>query len=431
MENLLVEKLVNEGYGLSHNKEGKAVFVPKSVPGDLIEPQIIKIKKGFVVADIKKVVKPSKLRVEPPCPYFGMCGGCQHQNISYDNQLKYKQAIFKEIVTSKNIKTKIYSITPCPNQYHYRNVMRFAITGNKHIKYEMKNHNYGQKNIEITQCLLQSQKANIVMEALKKALNISVSNLSSLWQLRIREGKTTGEMMVEIMTDSHLLPQKELIVESLSHIKEVVSIYHTYSHQRSLYELTRKLIYGKPIIYEKIGKFTFQISPESFFQTNSIGIKTLFDLIKGLVNLTIGETLLDLYCGTGTIGIYLSTLAKRVVGVELAKEAVIDAKDNARLNKVHNCQFISQDAKAFFHNNKEEFENIIVDPPREGLKNEVIKALCKMRPKRLVYVSCNPSTFARDIKEFDKYNWNLIEVHPIDMFPQTHHIECVGLLKHK
>jgi 23S rRNA (uracil1939-C5)-methyltransferase len=235
--------------------------------------------------------------------------------------------------------------------------------------------------------------------------------------------------MVEIITQTEDLPEQKSLVEILKNIDGIKSVYHTIAPSKSLKQLKRRLIFGSPIIYEKIGKFTFQISPESFFQTNSLGVKTLYDKIKEYAAVSFGDNVLDLYCGTGTIGIYLSTLAEKVTGIEIIPEAVRDAKDNARINHISNCEFVSEDTDKFLFRNKNKFDIVIVDPPRAGLSKDVVKKISKMELKRIIYVSCNPATFARDIIEFEKYNLVLKKVQPIDMFPQTHHIECVGVIE--
>ena len=234
--------------------------------------------------------------------------------------------------------------------------------------------------------------------------------------------------MVEIITPNNDLPGEEEIVKTLKTINGIKSIYHTITPGKSLLNLRRRLIFGFPVIYEKIGSFTFQISPESFFQTNSFGVKNLYDTIKQIANIKMGENLLDLYCGTGSIGIYLSTLAKKVVGVDVVPEAIRDAKDNAKINKIQNAEFICLDANKLDIFKYKNFV-IIVDPPRAGLKKELIPEIAKLDFKRLIYISCNPATFARDLKEFEKRGVIAKKIQPIDMFPQTHHIECVCLLE--
>lgn len=428
---LKIEKLIFEGFGLGHSTDGRTVFVRKSVPGDELEVKILKEKKSFAEATIQEVVSFSPMRIEPECAYFNECGGCEHMNISYPDQLRLKGEIFAETLKRAGL-----DIDPEPiiagsdSPLYYRNSIRFFFV-EKDGQIDFARHNYLFENgfVKVEKCYLQSETCNEILAKLKKYIDENVEDKKSLWQLKIREGKHTGEFMIEIITHSEDLPGEKGIAEVLKNIAGVKSIYHVVAPGKSLKQMRRRLIFGSPIIFEKIGKFKFQISPESFFQTNSLGVKTLYDKIKEFADIKIGDTVLDLYCGTGTIGIYLSTLAKKIIGVEIVPEAIRDAKDNAKINRVSNCEFICGDANKWLKNNKNnKFNKIIVDPPRAGLTKESIFDICNLDFDILVYTSCNPATFARDIKIFEENGVVLKKVQPIDMFPQTHHIECVGLL---
>lgn len=427
-----IEKIIFEGYGLGRQSDGRPIFVYKSVPGDDLEINIVEQKKSFAKAKIDKIIEPSEFRIEPKCEYFERCGGCAHQNISYQKQLEYKEGIFKEALERGHIETKINPIVAgSKNAFNYRNKIRFSIITDKNgkIKYGMHHFLFNQGIVELDHCFLMSNLSNEILTKFKEVIDkISTEEKKDFWSIRIREGKATGEIMVEIFTKSNTFPIQKELVDQLKKIEEIKSIYHTISKEGDLRKVNRKLIYGQPIIFEKIGKFTFQISPDSFFQTNSLGAKTLYDLIKEKAKIEMRDRVLDLYCGIGSIGIYLSTLAKKITGVEIDSEAIRDANDNAKINKIHNCEFICQDVRNFLRKNKDEFDILILDPPRSGLDKEEIGIIGKRKFKRIIYVSCNPATFARDIKIFNSSGWNLSEVTPVDMFPQTHHIECVGML---
>ena len=429
-----IEKLVFGGFGLGRQNDGKSIFVYKSVPGDELEIKLTEDKKNFAKGIIKKILKPSPYRIEPKCLYFDDCGGCEHQNMSYKDQLRFKEEIFIETLDRQGIKTKIEPIVAGSSaEFYYRNSIRFFFVTDSKNQVQFSRHNYlfEEGFVEIKKCLLQSETADIILEKLKEYINQNIEDKSTFWQLKIREGKFTGQFMIEIITKDYDLPNQQGIVESLKTIDSIKSIYHTIALGRSLKNLKRKLIFGSPIIYEKIGKYKFQISPESFFQTNSMGVENLYNHIKSYADIKMGDTVLDLYCGTGTIGIYLSAMAKNVIGVESVREAVTDAKDNAKINNIQNCEFICSDVEKWLSNpstvNSQPL-TIIIDPPRAGLTPAIIRKLSAVNCQRIIYVSCNPSTFARDIKEFEKYDIVLQKVVPIDMFPQTHHIECVGLL---
>ena len=430
---ILIEKLVFGGYGLGRTKTGKPVFVRKSVPGDEIEVDAIEEKKNFIKAVIKKIIKPAKERITPPCPYFEKCGGCDHQNISYQNQLKYKDEFFQEVLDRAKVKVKPEKIILGSNHpFYYRNSIRFFLIQDKNKNIQLARHNFiaPEKYLAVDNCMLQSETSGKIVQQVKEFINKNILYKSTFWQLKIREGRRTGDFMVEIITSGEELPKQKGIVKSLREIKGIRSIYHTIAVGKSLKNLKRRLIFGSPIIYEKIGGFTFQISPESFFQTNSEEVKTLYDKIKEFAEIKMGDEIVDLYCGTGTIGIYLSTLARSVTGIEIVSEAVRDAIDNARINKISNCKFICFDVHDFLNSSLRKLDNaiVIIDPPRAGLGKNLVNLLSKAKFKHLVYISCNPSTFARDLKYFEERGIKTRKIQPIDMFPQTNHIECVGLL---
>lgn len=433
MSIIKIEKLIFEGFGLGHDKDGKPIFVRKAVPEDELDISVIKDKKNYAEAVIKEIVKPSKYRITPKCPKFDECGGCEHQNIPYLDQLKFKEEIFSETLRRQGIKCEIEPIIPGSDEpFFYRNSIRFFFVQdkNKNISFARHNFQYNKGYVEVDECFLQSKTCNEILHKLKKFINEEIEDKTLFWQLKIREGKFTNEFMVEIITTGENLSKQQKIIEVLRSITNIKSIYHTIAPGKSLRNLRRKLIYGSPIIHEKIGKNIFEISPESFFQTNSLGVMTLYDKIKEYANIKGGENILDLYCGTGTIGIYLSTLAKSITGVEIVLEAVRDAKDNAKLNHIHNCEFICADASDI-RNLKFEIRNynvVVLDPPRAGLSKNIIGILVKIK-SRIIYTSCNPATFARDIKLFENFGRKLSKVQPIDMFPQTHHIECVSLIQ--
>lgn len=430
-----IEKLVFGGDGFGRMEDGRPIFVSKAVPGDEVEVKISEDKKNYSKGVIEKIIKSSPDRVKPPCQYFEYCGGCDQQNISYQNQLKYKDEIFQEVLHRAKVKVKPEKIIVGSNHpFYYRNSIRFFFVSDKNKNIHFARHNFSDdsKFVVVESCMLQSEIANKILATIKDFINKNVLYKSSFWQLKIREGKRTGDVMIEIITADDELPEQNGIIKVLKNIKGVRSIYHTIAPGKSLLNLKRRLIFGSPIIFEKIGGFTFQISPESFFQTNSQGIRTLYDKIKEFADVKFGDRVIDLYCGTGTIGIYLSTLAKKVVGIEIVPEAIRDAIDNAKINKIKNCEFVCSDAMKWLKQNRKiKINIIIIDPPRAGVKKELIFDICNLDFDILVYVSCDPSTFARDLKIFEDKGIAVKKIQPIDMFPQTHHIECVGLLLKK
>lgn len=428
-----IEKIIYEGYGLGRLPDGRPVFVWKAVPGDELEIIVQDDKKFYLKGKIRRIITPSDLRKNPPCPSFNECGGCQHQNLSYIDQLRCKEEIFRETLQRAKINTEILPILQGSNEeFYYRNVIRFFIKTDKQndLVFAMHNVDYQAGLAQIEDCLLLSIESNKILEIFQNFVNKNVANKNSFWQLRLRHGKFTNQYMIEIITTSPQIPEEMGLVNILiRHFPNIASIYHCYSPNKDLRNQKRRLLFGSPVIFEKIGVYKFEISPESFFQTNSFGVKNLYEKIKEIADIQIGERVLDLYCGTGTISIYLSALAKEVVGVEIVEDAIKDAKDNAKINHAKNCQFFAQDAHEYLRKCKEDFDVIIVDPPRAGLTKDLIRRLGFTKFDRLIYVSCNPATFARDINLFYDQGIQLAKVQPIDMFPQTHHIECVGLLR--
>lgn len=438
-----IEKMGFDGVGIGHLDDarpqrcsnfgqGRVVFVKKTVPGDVVDIRIIDEKKDFVFGAVEKIIKPSAMRIDPPCKYFYHCGGCDHQNISYKDQLKIKEELIKESLQRQKVVAKVEPIIAgSDKEFYYRNSIRFMFLLGKDNQIQFARHGYPSENdlVAVDSCMLQSEISNLILEKLEDYINKKVGHKTSFWQLKIREGKRTGDIMVEIITSSDDLPGENGIVEILKQINGVKSIYHTIAAAKSLLKLRRRLIFGSPVIYEKIGGYTFQISPESFFQTNSEGVRTLYDEIKKSADVKIGNEVLDLFCGTGSIGIYLSTLAKKVTGIDVVPKAINDARDNARINKIKNCEFKCLDVNRLMSYSVNKSNVVIVDPPRAGLSKNLISHLSSSHFSKLIYVSCNPATFTRDLKLFQDRGVVAKKIQPTDMFPQTHHTEIVAKLE--
>jgi len=431
IEEIKIEKFASLGFGLGHLDDGRVVLIKKVLPGDVIEAEVIKTKKNLAFGSVKKIIKPSKDRIKPRCPYFDQCGGCDYQNISYAKQLELKQALVEESLVHNKVEIKAEKIIPgSEKQYFYRNSIRFEF---RHTSDGLKiaRHNYLDPDRPVVTdfCFLQSDFSNKFFGEVAELYNSLGYRGDDLWQVKIREGQKTGEFMFEIITTTNSLPYKKELIELIKKHPEIKSAFHTVTIEKNIYNLSRRLIFGRPIIYEKIGKFKFQISPESFFQTNSEGAEALYDKIKKFADIKFGDEIIDLFCGTGSIGIYLSTLAKKVTGIEVVPEAVRDAKDNAKINKINNCDFICSDVfKLKISDFKFDNKIIIIDPPRAGLSKDLILWLSTFNFKTLVYVSCNPATFARDLKYFSEKGIIAKKIQPIDMFPQTHHVEIISEL---
>lgn len=443
MPRITIDKLIYEGWGIGRDQDGRMLFIKKCAPGDILEVEITKEKKNYAESSITAINSPSPERTTPTCPHFDQCGGCDYQHLTYNYQLRTKEDIFAETLTRQKVDIMPEPIIVASNEHlQYRNNIRLffmpysqpqglrAKTPGVEISYALYDHTEN-KLIPIDQCLLQSKKMIQVTQNILDCLNKSNANKMGLWQLHLREGKMTGEIMVEFITTSEVLPQKEELITLLSWVPGVTSVYHTIAPGKSLHTAKRRLLAGSLIIHDKIGPYSFQISPDSFFQTNTNGAKTLYDIVKQYAEITPSDIILDLYCGTGTIGIYLARMAKRVIGVESVQSAICDANDNARLNHVSNCEFICDKVESWLGKTSTSSLSpsiIVIDPPRNGLAPEIIDSISQLDFEKLIYVSCNPATFARDIVRFKEKGIALKKVQPVDMFPQTYHIECVGLL---
>lgn len=426
-----IKKNIAGGYGLGDLDNGKKILIKKTLAGDVVDARVYKDRGDYLIGIAEKIINKSPMRIDSPCQYFEKCGGCDLQNCSYQSQLDIKNSIIKETLGRNRINIMAEKIIPGSDKvFFYRNSIRFMFVTDKENKIDIARHAYpdDKKLVVIDKCLLQSELSNKIAGDLLGYINTNIVEKKSFWQLKIREGKRTNEIMIEIITSGDDLPGEKGIVEVLKKTDGVKSIYHTIAPGKSLINLKRRLIFGSPVIYEKIGSFSFQISPESFFQTNSEGVKNLYDTIKNYANVGISDEIIDLYCGTGTISIYLSTLAKSVTGIEVVPESIRDANGNAKINKIHNVEFICEKVEKV-KINRTKNPIIIVDPPRAGLQKSILEKIISTNFKSLVYVSCNPATFARDLKIFQDCGIQVTKIQPIDMFPQTHHIEMVGLLK--
>lgn len=347
----------------------KIVFIPNTIIGEIVEIEIIKEKKKYMEAKVLSFIKESPTRVKNNCPYYPKCGGCDLLHIPYDDQLKYKEQKVKNIInkyTKEEI--KINNIIPSDKQFNYRNKVTLQVDRNKIGFYEKESNNI----IEIKKCLLLDDKLN---NYLKKINN------------------TTQQIILRTNSNEVLDNNSKTIIK-------------------------------------EIGKYKYFVSLESFFQVNDNVTHKMYEQIKSYCNSTKNDFILDLYCGTGTIGIYLSEECKEVLGVEINKQAILDANRNKKLNKISNINFIANDVSKVI--NKIEFKPtiIVVDPPRAGLDDKTIKEIIKINPHTVVYTSCDPMTLARDLNIL-KYYFRIDEITPFDMFPNTYHVECVCRLSKK
>ncbi|MCD6376745.1 MAG: 23S rRNA (uracil(1939)-C(5))-methyltransferase RlmD [Caldisericaceae bacterium] len=452
---LTIERLAFGGQGVSR-MDNYVIFVKRALPGDQVKVKIIKRKKDFAEAYVTELLEPSKYRVEPSCKYFDWCGGCTWQNMGYENQLYFKRQIVAESLERIGgfEKVTVLPVIPSDTFFSYRNKMEFSFSDRRwllpeelnqphiHRDFALGLHVPGtfDKILHVEKCLLQSETANQVLNFISDyAQNNHLSpygirsHQGFLRFLVIRESAFNHELMVNLVTASDEPERlKDLAKKLAAKFPHVVSIVNNVNSRLAQIAQGEKenLLYGQPYITDKIGPFLFNISANSFFQTNTKQAEKLYQKAIEFAELDQNAVVWDLYSGTGSISIFLAQKAKKVIGFEAVASAVKDAWQNAREHKVNNVEFVEGDLLQTMAKVSKRPEVIVTDPPRSGMHEKVVRLIKKIGPRTLVYVSCNPTTLARDLKILaDKYR--IEKVQPVDMFPQTYHIETVVQLKKK
>jgi len=433
--------MTHEGLGVGRI-DNFAVFVDGAIKGETVEIKIIKVSKNYAVGKLMKILKPSENRIDPICPVFKRCGGCSLQHMDYKAQLDFKTDLVRE-----NLKrigrlddVIIHDTIGMNNYMNYRNKAQYPV---EEVKGKPVIGFYAKRSHDVIEhdcCDIQ----DIVSVKIKKIIhkfivenNISVYNESTgegiVRHIMTRVGFKTGEVMVVIVINGDDLPMKvkKRLVEILTEkVPEVKSIYLNVNKKitNTILGDTNKLIYGKEVISDFIGDLEFRVSPLSFFQVNPVQTEVLYNKALEYAGLTGNETVFDLYCGIGTISLFLSQKAKKVYGVEVVEEAIRDARENARINGVNNAEFFvgkAEEVVPVIYDRGVKADVVVVDPPRKGCDQALLDTLVEMQPERIVYVSCNPSTLARDLGYLSERGYKALEAQPVDMFPQTHHVECV------
>ena len=393
-----IEKLDNFGRGISHINN-KIVFISNALEDEVVDATTTYSNKKFDEAKVNEIIDVSRMRIKPICPYFDICGGCNLLHMNYDDQLKFKYNKVKDIIfkyLKENIKVNdvIYS-----NQFNYRNKASFEVK--EKLCYKMRK---STNLVDINYCYLLDNNINDIVHVLN---NLNLKNINNI---TIR----TGEEDIMVIISGN--PTQEII----DALKEKA---------RSIY-VNDKLVYGRSNIVSKIGNYEFFVSDKSFFQVNKYNVKNLYDKVLEYAELTGNENILDLYCGTGTIGIYLSKYAKSVIGIEVNEQAIFDANVNKNKNNIENISFICDTTSNINNIVNNDFDVIIVDPPRSGLDKNTINFLINSKAKRVVYVSCDIMTLVRDLNIL-KQDYDIREITPVDMFPNTYHVETVCILERK
>lgn len=397
-----IDRLDHQGRGIA-KVDGITTFITDALVDEIVDIEITQKKKKFNIGKVKKYIKLSKDRIEPICPYFKTCGGCDLMHINYQRELKFKKDKVINIIerytsiNSNKIKDIIYS-----DEYYYRNKVTFQVK-EKIGFYDKKSYDI----VPIEHCYISSKKINDLLSIL------NTCDLRGISQIMIRTNEL--EELVVIYTNY-------ITKEIIDKLKDKCSLIQ--------YDDKYKLISGNEYIIDNIGNYKFIISPASFFQVNRNTVKMLYDKVLEYLKPTKNDIVLDLYSGTGTIGIYVSNYVKKVISVEINRFAVEDAKKNKELNNIDNIEFICDDVANVIDQFKENIDSIIVDPPRSGLDDKTIIYLKEIKPNKIVYVSCDPITLARDLEKLNEL-YETIEITPVDMFPNTSHVECVCILENR
>ena len=462
LENVLIEDYAAEGKSLAR-VNGKVIFVEGAVPGDVVDVQLQKNKADWGEGFVKKFHTYSDIRVKPFCSHFGVCGGCQWQMLPYEQQLVYKhKQVFDNLTRIAKIPLPVIPpILGAKETQGYRNKVEYTFATEKFIPFEefkaMKAagleptksigaggfhaRGFFEKVVEIDTCYLQSEPTN---EIRKTAVQFAIENEMPFYNIKQHQGwlrnmfirnTTKGEWMVNVILGYDGGEKREALLNLfLKKFPQITTLLYTINEKRndSMQDLLPQVYFGTGYITEALENFDFKISPKSFFQTNSKQAESLYQVTRSFAELTGKEVVYDLYCGTGSIGIFCSKEAKKIIGVEVVADAIEDAKENASINNLSHTAFFAGDVidicdDAFFDTHGKP-DVIITDPPRAGMHDKLVKKLLEIQAPLIVYVSCNPATQARDLSLLGE-KYTVTKIQPVDMFPHTLHIENVVQLK--
>lgn len=434
-----------EGEGIA-KIDGFTIFVPNSIKGEKVRVLIVKVLKSHAFGKVLEILEKSEYRVEEDCLTYKRCGGCDLRHVEYKETLKMKQNAVQSLVNKTlKEKVKVEETEGMENPYNYRNKAQYPFGVDKEGKpvigvFAKRTHEI----IPIKECLIQNKKAE---ELAKFVLDFISENNISIYNEESQKGlvrhivtkiglKTNEIMLILVINGESIAKEKELVSKVKEKFPEVKTIVKNINRENTNVIMGKENvnIYGDGYIKDKLGDFIFKISPHSFYQVNPVQAEKLYNIGVEAAKIDKEDTVFDLYCGIGTITLFMSKYAKKVYGIEIVEEAIKDANENARINNVDNTEFIAGDVEIVLDRliNKEHIipDVVMVDPPRKGLDSKSIENLLKILPKKLVYISCNPATLVRDLSKLeDKYKITMIK--PVDMFPFSKHVECVSVLELK
>ncbi len=440
-----IDSMAFTGRGVGRIGE-RVIFVTGGIPGDRLKARVVKRKRRHFEGVAVEIIEPSPDRIDAVCRHFDQCGGCSFQSVPYEKQLQYKQEFVRDSLVRIGgvADPPLKEIIPCKEQYYYRNKMEFSFLpgDSEPAKLGLHVRNKWSEVFDIEECLLQSDVSNQLVRMMRRLVNELgippyhiIEHHGFIRFLVIRDNKTTGKVLINIVTNAGDFPERDRVVDKLkSEFSQISAIYRTVNSKPANVASgeTEELLWGDEDFFESIGPYKFRVTPTTFLQTNSRQTETLYDQVLKIADLSSEHHVLDLYCGCGTISHFISPLVSSVLGVEISENAVRMAEQNARLNGVTNCRFETADSAKYLTELKRQeayFDRVIVDPPRAGIGNKVVRRLARLEPPVVIYVSCNPSTLARDIEQFIHHGYRLSEVVPVDMFPHTFHVESVSRLE--
>jgi len=459
LEKVLITDIGAEGNALAR-VENQVVFAPMLIPGDVVDIKVRKKRKNYLEGSAVKFHEYSPDRIKPVCRHFGICGGCKWQHLPYHLQLKYKEKQVRDNLT-RIAKVQLPEITPILGSekiYFYRNKLEYAFSDKRWLtREEVSSDNDFDKEdalgfhvpgvfdkvLDIRECHLQPEPSNAIRDAVRRfahkkgyAFFNPRQHSGFLRNLIIRNSASGNVLVIVIFFLDEPERREALLNFIISEFPQITSLWYIINRKMndSLTDQVPVLFKGKDHMMEEMNDLKFRVGPKSFYQTNSIQAARLYNVAREYAGLTGNEIVYDLYTGTGTIANFIASSARKVIGIEYVKEAIEDASTNSAINNIRNTFFHAGDLKDvlsehFFKENGHP-NVIITDPPRAGMHNDVVEAILNATPDRIVYVSCNPATQARDIMILSK-KYNVAKIQPVDMFPQTHHVENVTLLKRK
>ena len=459
-ENIEVIDAGARGKTVAKAPDGRVIFLTNTVPGDIVDIKTGKKRKAYFEGTAIKFHKYSDKRTEPVCEHFEHCGGCKWQNMAYEHQLTYKEnEVVNNLIRIGHLELpEVTPILGCEKTYFYRNKMEFSFSNSRWLTLEEINseeeidnrnacgfHISGMwdKILDVSKCHLQEDPSNAIRNFIK---DYGIKNGLEFYNPRDQDGllrtimlriSSTGEIMVVVQFFKENRLKREGLLNALAEkFPEITSLQYVINSKGNdtLYDQNIILFKGRDHIFETMEGLQFKIGPKSFYQTNSTQAYELYKITRNFANLTGNEVVYDFYTGTGTIAQFVAKNAKKVIGVESVPEAIEDAKLNAQFNNIENVEFYAGDMKDVFNNSfikkHGQPDVIITDPPRDGMHKNVVAKILEISPKRIVYVSCNSATQARDLSLM-KAQYNIIKTQAVDMFPQTHHVENVVLLELK